>query len=108
MCNVCIAIYSPSKYKLNTYRGYRVQGEDGLQDRIRGAILLKNRFGQCEKAFCLNFHGEVGLFKELPKPEEITDIREFQNILGIPKDSSDAAVSDTVVKDNSSKIIYSF
>lgn len=75
-CEVCIAIYNPLKHKLKNHRGYPIIVENnqpnafiGLRDRYRSAILIKNRFGESDRLVALNFFGEIGYFKELPKPE---------------------------------------
>lgn len=77
---VCIAIYNPLKHKLTSHRGYPIIVEDsqpgafiGLRDRYRSAILIKNRFGEADRLVPLNFFGEIGLFKELPKVQECLD-----------------------------------
>lgn len=79
-CNICIALYSPVLQKIKNYRGYKIIVDnapdgsfDGMRDNYRAAILLKNRFGSASKAVSLNFFGEIGLFRELPKSHMITD-----------------------------------
>lgn len=44
-------------------------------------IRLKNRYGDSDVNLGLSFHGEVGLFRELPKPDEISDYEPYINLL---------------------------
>lgn len=44
-------------------------------------IKLKNRYGDSDVNLGLSFHGEVGLFRELPKPDEISDYEPYINLL---------------------------
>lgn len=77
-CNICLAIYYPLKYQLNTYRGYNVTGDNGLGAAIRSIILLKHRFGGANKVFPLGFQGSIGKFIELPPPDQI-DYNDYQS-----------------------------
>lgn len=74
-CTMCLAVYFPLKYQLTSYRGYRIldskDGGLGLGGAVRGILLLKNRFGNANKAFVTGFQGSIGKFVELPKPDEI-------------------------------------
>ena len=70
-CNICIAVYNPLDYKLKTYRGYQIIGEDGLGSAMRGLLILKSRFGSAHKAIPCAFMGSNGLFEELPNPDNV-------------------------------------
>ena len=98
-CEVCIGIYNPLRFKLKTHKKYPIiiegAGEGqfgGLRDRYRAACLLKNRQGEADKIIPLNFFGELGVFRELPKPDQITDYTQFLTLNGYKeteqKDSS--------------------
>ena len=41
---------------------------------------LKNRYGQADVNIGFTFHGEVGMFRELPLPSEIGDYEPFLNL----------------------------
>lgn len=69
--DIVLAIYSPLKDKLTSYRGYKILGDEGLFDRVKGCIVLKNRYGIADKVIVMGFYGEVGKFIELPAPDEI-------------------------------------
>lgn len=98
-CEVCIGIYNPLRFKLKTHKKYPIiiegaaEGQfGGLRDRYRAACLLKNRQGESDKLISLNFFGELGIFRELPKPDEITDYTQYLTLNGyketLQKDSS--------------------
>ena len=68
--NIVLSIFSPLRYKLDTYRGYNV---NMLKDRFRAMGVLKNRDGEADKVIGIKFLGEMGYFKELPIPSLMTD-----------------------------------
>lgn len=77
-CEVCIGVYHPLKHKLKNHRGYPIitdVGSDfkGLRDRYRSLCLIKNRQGVSDRLIPVNFLGEIGYYRNMPKPEEITD-----------------------------------
>ena len=45
----------------------------GLRDRYRSLCLIKNRQGVSDRLIPVNFLGEIGYYRNMPKPEEITD-----------------------------------
>ncbi len=56
---------------------------------------LKNRYGQADVNKGLAFYGEIGMFRELPKPEDIGDYepyltlkKEVSQILDITDDET--------------------
>lgn len=83
--DIVLALYSPLKDKLTSYRGYKVLGDEGLFDRIKGCVILKNRYGISDKVVVLGFYGEVGKFVELPAPEEI-DVYQYKSLTPKPRD----------------------
>ncbi len=97
---IVIALFNPARQKMNNWEGYDIKK---LKDRIRGICILKNRFGEVDKVIPTNFFGEINIFRELPKPEEMAD-----NGYGpycSPRQVSDIQV-DKVEKDT--KIGYEF
>ena len=84
--NVVLAIFNPSREKLASYRGYKVA--KGLEDTLRSIICLKNRFGQSDLAIPVSFYGKCGVWKELPKAEEINDYEPYLTIDGKYKDKN--------------------
>ena len=83
--DIVLALYSPLKDKLTSYRGYKVLGDEGLFDRIKGCVVLKNRYGISDKVVILGFYGEVGKFVELPPPDEI-DVYQYKNLVPQKRD----------------------
>ena len=68
-CDICIALFSPSKHAISTYAGYNI---DVLAKRIIFAYMLKNRDGEADVRIPLNFLGEAGFFRQMPKAEQLT------------------------------------
>lgn len=105
-CNICIAVYNPLDYKLKTYRGYQVTGEDGLGSAIRGLLILKSRFGTAHKAIPCGFMGSNGLFEELPHPNEI-DYSKYQSWKDEKFDKKEE-IKDEVVEQPKKKVKVNF
>ena len=73
-CDICIALFSPFRTQLKTYRNYRIVDTDegyGLQDIMRSCIILKNRYGISNKVVMTAFKGNIGKFLPLPSPDQI-------------------------------------
>lgn len=84
-CNVCMALFSPTRYEMETHRNYKINPKDGgLGSRYRSLSILKNRDGEGDKTVGLQFIGECGHFQELPKASAITDA-DYSKISGIKK-----------------------
>lgn len=92
--DIVLALYSPLKDKLTSYRGYKVLGDDGLYDRIKGCVILKNRYGISDKVVVLGFYGEVGKFIELPPPDEI-DVHQYKRIMPEKRDVQEEKPQDS-------------
>lgn len=68
---VVIALYYPYREKIARCEGYPIQNI--LKKKFRLCQILKNRYGQSDINKGLAFYGEISMFMELPKPEEISD-----------------------------------
>lgn len=79
---VVLALYFPFREKIARCEGYPIQNV--LKKRFRLCQILKNRYGQADVDIGLSFYGEIGMFKDLPKPEEITDYEPYLNLLYRP------------------------
>ena len=79
---VVIGIYHPYREKLKKCRGYSIED---LSDRFRLIQILKNRFGVSDKVVGISFFGEIGYWRELPKPEDITDYAYYKHLLPLTK-----------------------
>ena len=102
----CMALFNPVKIKLRTTRGYQIINDPpatfgGLRDRYRGLCLIKNRDGDPDKYIPLNFFGEIGLFKELPKADQIIDYTPYMSL------NPSQQTKDEVEKPKN-ELIYSF
>jgi len=80
--DIVMALHSPHRYEMNTHRKYDITK---LKDRFRQLGILKNRDGESDKNLGMLFVGECGLFKELPRVEEVTD--EYYNKINSIKKS---------------------
>jgi replicative DNA helicase len=72
---VVIGLYFPHREKIARCEGYPIQNI--LKKRFRLCQILKNRYGQSDVNLGLGFYGEIGMFRELPKPEEIGDYEPY-------------------------------
>lgn len=64
-----------------------------MDDKFRAIICLKNRYGESDVADCCYFDGKIGIFKELPKPEEIND---YDNIFNnIQDETNEIEIKET-------------
>lgn len=76
--NVVLALYYPYREKIARCDGYPIQNV--LKNKFRLIQVLKNRFGRADVAKGAAFYGEIGMFRELPRPEEITNYEEYLNL----------------------------
>lgn len=76
---VVLALFYPYKEKIARCEGYPIQNV--LKGRFRLLQVLKNRWGEVDKNIGLNFFGEIGLFQELPRPDEIGDYEPYLSLL---------------------------
>ena len=84
---VVLALYFPYREKIARCEGYPIQNV--LKKRFRLCQILKNRYGQADVDIGLGFYGEIGMFKDLPKPEEITDYEPYLNLIYKPEKKED-------------------
>lgn len=71
---VIISLFNPFRERLNTYKGYDIKQ---LEGNFRVITVLKNRYGESDVEIGCAFYGKVGLFVELPKPNEIYDYNKY-------------------------------
>ena len=74
-CDVALALFNPYKYKVFDHMGYDIPRfvSDTGHNRFRSVTALKNSYGIDDFRVGLNFIGEVGVFRELPKSGEMSD-----------------------------------
>lgn len=106
--DICIALFSPYRTQLKTYRNYRIVDNDegyGLSDVLRSCIILKNRYGISNKVVMTAFKGSVGKFEPLPEPDQII----YEDYLSWrEKDVKDSTDKESEVKDDKTKVNFSF
>lgn len=73
---IIIALFNPHREKLASYRGYDIKQ---LSSNFRSITVLKNRYGEADVEVGCAFYGKIGLFSELPKPDEIYDYEKYSN-----------------------------
>ncbi len=72
---VVIMLYFPYREKISRCEGYNIFS--GLKQKGRILQICKNRYGRSDVNKGIVFHGEIGLFRELPRPEEIGDYEPY-------------------------------
>jgi hypothetical protein len=66
--NIVLALFNPARLEMPEYKGYNI---GVFKDRFRSLELLKNRDGSPDVSLGMKFIGEVGMFRELPKANDI-------------------------------------
>ena len=73
--DVVLALFDPMRYKVSDASGYELEKlVDGYGGKyFRSLRLIKNSYGEDDVRIGLGFMGQVGMFKELPRREHMTD-----------------------------------
>lgn len=72
---IVIGLHSPIKFKKSSYKRYNIKE---LGQNFVAAVLLKSRFGTSDIIVPMAFYGNVSLFKELPRPDDIADYTRYK------------------------------
>ena len=88
---IVIGLYYPYREKIARCEGYPIQNV--LKSRFRLCQIIKNRYGRSDISKGLIFYGENGMFKELPRPDEIGDYEPYLN-LDYRKDKKDDEINN--------------
>lgn len=72
---IVLALYSPIKHKLTSHKKYNIKE---LQQCYIACFLLKSRFGTSDIMVAMGFYGDCSMYKELPRPDEITDYEKYK------------------------------
>lgn len=75
---VVFMIFYPYRESIARCEGYPVQNI--LKKRFRLIQIVKNRYGESDFNKGVTFHGEIGMFKELPIPENISDYSKYLDL----------------------------
>lgn len=87
---VVLALFSPHKYKLSTYKKYNIKI---LEQCFIGLFLLKSRFGTSDIMIPLGFYGDSSHYRELPKPDEIYDYEKYKYVDWIIEPKKDEQIN---------------
>ncbi len=71
-----LAIFSPNKAKLNSYKGYNIKE---LGDSFRSIHVLKSRYGIAEVEDPIYYDGKCNKWTELPNSDKINDYEKLKN-----------------------------
>lgn len=81
--DVILTLFNPLRYNISDYMEYDVDKFKNDQTGnfyFRSLKILKNSYGTADVRIGMGFLGEIGLFKELPKAQMITDA-EYKSII---------------------------
>ena len=73
--DVVLALFDPMRYKVEDPSGYNLNKlkDDYGAKYFRSLRLIKNSYGEDDIRIGLGFLGQIGMFKELPRRNDITD-----------------------------------
>lgn len=103
---VVIALYFPYREKIARCEGYPIQNV--LKKRFRLCQILKNRYGKADVNKGLAFYGEIGMFNELPKPEEISDYEQYLNLEVTQQTETETKIDNQDTIDTDNKNVFKF
>ena len=111
--DICIALFSPYKTQLKTYRGYKIIDDSegyGLEDVCRSCIILKNRYGISNRIIMTAFQGSIGKFYPLPSPDQIVyeDYLSWRERELKDTNEENKTVKDAVLEDQKNHIKFKF
>lgn len=92
---VILLLYYPYREKVARVEGYPIQNV--LKHRFRLLQCVKNRFGRSDINIGAVFHGEIGMFRELPRPDTIADYEEYLD-LNYQKKKEDSGENENIFK----------
>ena len=92
---VVLAVFSPFKYKLATYRKYSIKE---LEQCFIGIFLLKSRFGTSDIMIPMGFYGDCSHYIELPKPDTIIDYEMYKTPFWVVTKKEDIKESNSQSK----------
>lgn len=98
---VVIALYYPFREKIARCEGYPIQNV--LKKRFRLIQVMKNRYGIADISKGVTFYGEIGMFREMPLPEEIADYEPYTS-LEVYRDTLYKKQIDNIETDDQSNV----
>lgn len=88
---IMIGIFSPHKERLKNYSGYDIAV---LEDSFRAIQVLKSRYGPSDKIIPCGFWGDINYWRDLPRPEQISDYTNYLDPNFTPEDFTQEESSD--------------
>lgn len=112
---IILLLYYPYREKVPRVEGYPIQNV--LKHRFRLIQCTKNRFGRADVNVGATFHGEIGMFNELPRPDEISDYEPYvemeahgniSKITEMADNLENSLQTDKTTKTDEEEIIFKF
>ena len=70
---------------------------------------MKNRFGKADLNKGATFHGEIGMFRELPRPEDISDYDKYLELQPLEIiENGEVELDDVQLDGDENGIIFNF
>lgn len=88
--DIVLAVYNPNNDKLKTHNGYKITL---LNDSFRSIVCIKSRYGETNVEDACIYYGDINLWRELPKPDQIYDYENLKK-------------PDWIINDNTFKLSY--
>ena len=70
-CDIMIGVFDPVRQNLKTHKNYQC---DRLKNVYKSVQLLKSRYDAGDMCIAAGFYGSCGIWKELPKPDEMEEM----------------------------------
>lgn len=74
--DIVLGIYNPANDKLKTHNDYDIKGLDG---NFRSIVCIKSRYGESNVEDACIYYGDINIWVELPKPNEIYDYEKLKD-----------------------------
>lgn len=101
---VVIALYSPYREKVARCEGYPISNV--LKEKFILIEVIKSRFGKMGVNIGSILHGDVVMFTELPRPDEIGDYSKYLDLNNLNK--KEDKIENTQEKDNFNEHVFKF
>lgn len=87
---IILSVFNPHREKLASYRKYDIKS---LRGNFRVITVIKSRYGESDVEDACAFYGKVGIFAELPRPDQITDYEKYKTIDWLKTDTKDQNIN---------------
>jgi len=74
--DIVLGIYNPASDKLKTHNGYDIKQ---LDDSFRSIVCIKSRYGESNVEDACIYYGDINVWIELPKADEIYDYEKLKD-----------------------------